>query len=212
MVRAGSALSIVFVLAAASCGGSDDGGSSGNGGAAGADGGGSSGQGGGSGQGGRGGAAGSAGRGGSAGQSGSGGSSGSSGSAGRGGAAGAGGGGVCGGIAGLTCDGEQWCDYPDNCGDGDVQGVCRPKPAACTKDCPGVCGCDGNFYCNACTAQQQGIDVSPGATCPDASTPRTCTSDNDCSGGLKCCYPCGIPDCSNVCMTPDRNGECPLFP
>jgi hypothetical protein len=214
MRRAGSALSIAFVLAAASCGGSDDGGSSGNGGAAGADGGGS-------GQGGRGGAAGS---GGGAGQTGSGGTSGSSGSAGRGGttgssggsgrggAAGSGGGGVCGGIAGLTCDGDQWCDYPDNCGDGDVQGVCRPKPGACTKDCPGVCGCDGNFYCNACNAQQQGMDVSPDVTCSDASTSRTCTTDNDCTGGLKCCYPCGIPDCSNVCMTPDRNGECPLFP
>jgi hypothetical protein len=29
----------------------------------------------------------------------------------------------------------------------------------CTADCPGVTGCDGNFYCNECIANQQGIRV-----------------------------------------------------
>ena len=34
----------------------------------------------------------------------------------------------------------------------------------------------------------------------------------ECSTGLLCCYPCGIPDCERVCMMPDpRTGRCPMF-
>jgi hypothetical protein len=33
------------------------------------------------------------------------------------------------------------------------------KNAVCTQDCPGVVGCDGKTYCNACVASQQGISV-----------------------------------------------------
>jgi len=29
----------------------------------------------------------------------------------------------------------------------------------CTADCPGVTGCDGNFYCNECIANSNGIRV-----------------------------------------------------
>jgi hypothetical protein len=39
-----------------------------------------------------------------------------------------------------------------------------------------------------------------------------CTSDDDCPTGQLCCYPCGIDGCQNVCMTPWRGGECPVFP
>lgn len=30
----------------------------------------------------------------------------------------------------------------------------------CSPDCPGVLGCDGKTYCNACEAQKVGIRVS----------------------------------------------------
>lgn len=38
-----------------------------------------------------------------------------------------------------------------------------------------------------------------------------CTSHSQCPQGQLCCYPCGVPDCSNICMTPVR-GRCPLIP
>jgi hypothetical protein len=40
---------------------------------------------------------------------------------------------------------------------------------------------------------------------------RGCTSDSQCTGGKKCCYPCGIPGCAFTCVTP-MNGRCPLIP
>jgi hypothetical protein len=39
-----------------------------------------------------------------------------------------------------------------------------------------------------------------------------CTSDLECAVGLKCCYPCGIPGCTNECIPPGPGGSCPLFP
>lgn len=33
------------------------------------------------------------------------------------------------------------------------------KDKFCTEDCPGVIGCDGKEYCNACIAAMQGIRV-----------------------------------------------------
>jgi hypothetical protein len=39
----------------------------------------------------------------------------------------------------------------------------------------------------------------------------TCSSNADCPTGQLCCYPCGIPDCEFVCMTPWRN-RCPPIP
>jgi hypothetical protein len=57
---------------------------------------------------------------------------------------------------------------------GDIAGICTPRPDNCTEDCPGVCGCDGKFYCNTCLAQRAGIDALPTGTgtCPDAGTLR----------------------------------------
>jgi hypothetical protein len=56
-------------------------------------------------------------------------------------------------------------------------------------------------------------DASPG---PDAAgVGQVCgTSDVDldagampCAPGLVCCYPCGIPDCADVCMEPCTPGS-----
>ncbi|KYF60369.1 hypothetical protein BE08_37780, partial [Sorangium cellulosum] len=63
---------------------------------------------------------------------------------------------------------EEYCDFPDDsCGTFDTVGQCAVRPGGCPEDCPGVCGCDGNFYCNACSAQQAGVDVSTSIACLD---------------------------------------------
>jgi len=124
----------------------------------------------------------------------------------------------CGGLLGLTCGGGMFCDFePASCGDGDQQGICRPLPQACTKDCPGVCGCDGAFYCNECTAHQAGVDEASDTSCKradagagDAGEGALCERNEDCQAGLLCYYPCGIPDCMNRCLR--ATGRCPLFP
>jgi hypothetical protein len=40
----------------------------------------------------------------------------------------------------------------------------------------------------------------------------SCASDNDCAAGELCCYPCGIPGCSNVCTPIAPGGRCPALP
>jgi len=117
------------------------------------------------------GSAGTGGGAGSGGGAGTGGGAGSGGGAGTGGSAGTGSdsGIICGGIAGLPCPepSTMFCDYP-GCGGRDQTGVCRPRPAMCSRDCPGACGCDGKPYCNVCEGQRAGTDAVTGP-CPDAS-------------------------------------------
>jgi len=53
-----------------------------------------------------------------------------------------------------------FCDFPDDaCGGGEL-GVCDTPADLCPLDCPGVCGCDGRFYCNTCLAHANSIDVA----------------------------------------------------
>jgi len=124
------------------------------------------------------------------------------------------GGAACGGLAGVQCAADEWCDFPDGCGYPDALGVCKKRPEGCTADCPGVCGCDGKFYCNVCSANGLGIDTSNDTSCSpgDAGSGSSCGSDFECQAGLKCCYPCGIPGCQNQCMKADSSGQCPAFP
>jgi hypothetical protein len=78
-------------------------------------------------------------------------------------------GGACG--AGIgACDAMGVCRYAaeDVCGDGGGAGVCEAKPTACKRDCPGVCGCDGQRFCNACVAQARGFTVRHVGACAEA--------------------------------------------
>jgi hypothetical protein len=43
-------------------------------------------------------------------------------------------------------------------------------------------------------------------------TRSSCASDADCARGELCCYPCGIPGCSNVCTPVIAGGRCPALP
>jgi hypothetical protein len=123
---------------------------------------------------------------------------------------------TCGGMVGAVCGSDKWCDYPANmtCGWADGMGECRPKPTGCPEDCPGVCGCDLQFYCNECMASVAGVDITGGNECIDygGDVGAPCGTVMDCNTGLLCCYPCGQPGCTNECMDPDPNGSCPMFP
>ncbi len=89
---------------------------------------------------------------------------------------------VCGGAMGTACAADEWCEYdiPGSCGAAETTGICKPRPQNCTEECPGVCGCDGQFYCNACLATSAGTDVGGSSSCaPPMSGPNaTYTANN----------------------------------
>lgn len=73
---------------------------------------------------------------------------------------------ACGGRLGDTCAADEYCDFAyDGCGFDDGTGTCRPRPAGCDDDCPQVCGCDGETYCNACNAAESGTDIQHEGPC-----------------------------------------------
>lgn len=74
---------------------------------------------------------------------------------------------VCGGIAGIECKPNEYCNYPVGtaCGLGDQFGVCRQRPQICTRIYLPVCGCDSKTYSNACLAHAAGVDVYYAGPC-----------------------------------------------
>jgi len=73
---------------------------------------------------------------------------------------------LCGGLAGISCAESDYCDYEeDNCGEGDFQGVCRPRPTSCEPDVMRVCGCDNMAYDNKCLAAMAGWDFAEIGLC-----------------------------------------------
>ncbi len=82
----------------------------------------------------------------------------------------------------VPCPPGFYCAYPGACGG---TGTCQPAPDGCTDDCPGVCGCDGRDYCNACSAQQNGSDVAHDGSC---GSPPTCAGLDycDCAASSAC--------------------------
>jgi hypothetical protein len=150
---------------------------------------------------------------GTAGSSGSGGSSGGS-STGSGGSSGAtdAGGARC--TSDAQCSPGQLCGFleADGCS---AQGSCVPNTGAlCNAISPG-CACDGTEINIICTGLPPGYVSKPllhRGQCGGLEAGAGCSSDSQCATGLKCCYPCGIPGCSNECVMPDPGGKCPLYP
>ncbi len=57
----------------------------------------------------------------------------------------------------IACDNEE-----TDCYDAEME---QNHPGICTQDCPGVCGCDGETYCNECIANSMGISVVSDSPC-----------------------------------------------
>lgn len=55
---------------------------------------------------------------------------------------------------GISCKKEK-----ENVGCFDPELYAQMKDAFCPQDCPGVTGCDGKTYCNACIAATYGVRV-----------------------------------------------------
>jgi hypothetical protein len=115
---------------------------------------------------------------------------------------------------------------PAGCVSGVAGGACgdavsEPTCVAGAWTCPAgqvpltACACVGRPPGSGC------VCTPSGWSCPDAAVPDVprdggvagtrCGSDTDCAEGLLCCYPCGIPGCTNQCTAPMR-GRCPLIP
>jgi len=70
------------------------------------------------------------------------------------------------GVGQPPCPPDEYCEIAGEvC---DAQGTCLARPQACDDDCPGVCGCDGEDYCNECVAKGNGTDISAGPCDGDA--------------------------------------------
>ena len=72
---------------------------------------------------------------------------------------------VCGGIQGIGCGEDQYCNLGiGNCCC-DFQGTCEEQPEMCTMNYDPVCGCDGTTYGNACQAAAAGISIDREGEC-----------------------------------------------
>ncbi len=61
-------------------------------------------------------------------------------------------------------------------------------------------------------ASADGATADAAATHGDAGAGSECTMSSECADGLLCCYPCGIPGCTNRCTAVAPGESCPLLP
>lgn len=109
-------------------------------------------------------------------------------------------------IDNTGCSATQYCHH-EGCGG---VGECRPRPEACQEDCPGVCGCDNQTYCNACKAHAAGVNVATSAPCEQPGSP-TCASNADCAANAYCHLDGACPGPTSMGVCVPRPTICPDY-
>ncbi|MEZ4254305.1 MAG: Kazal-type serine protease inhibitor family protein [Polyangiales bacterium] len=115
----------------------------------------------------------------------------------------------CGGLIGLACDPDEFCDFPDGafCGAADQLGLCRVIPDVCDQQYDPVCGCDDQTYSNACTANAAAISVAYAGACEGDDGTVACGArlGNTCADAEFCSFTltatCGFADATGTCQT-----------
>lgn len=74
---------------------------------------------------------------------------------------------ACGGLLGLECEDDEFCNFPLDalCGAADQTGICEIIPVVCPEIFAPVCGCDDETYDNECFANAEGVSVASEGEC-----------------------------------------------
>ena len=107
----------------------------------------------------------------------------------------------CGGLLGLECGDNEFCNFEDaNCGAADQTGVCEDIPEFCPEIYGPVCGCNDQTYDNECFANAAGVSVASEGPCPGDG--QACGGELDvaCNEGEFCQFADGVcGDDEGVC-------------
>jgi hypothetical protein len=102
----------------------------------------------------------------------------------------------------LTCDAGP--PTPDAGIDCSMVGC--GAPPICGEACDSPCGC-----CPCADGEEMGTGYVCEAGCwaprGTGASGDHCTVTSDCGGGLSCCYPCGVPGCTNQCTPTCAHGD-----